>query len=325
MCTAAAMNGKDHYFGRNLDLEYGYDERVTITPRNHPFRFRLAGELPRHFAMIGTAHMAEGCPLYYEATNEKGLSMAGLNFPGNGVYVPPRKGKVNLAPFELIPWLVGGCGSLAEAKERLKEVSIADLHFSKELPNTPLHWLLADRSGAAVLEQTAEGLRVYENPVGVLTNNPPFGWHMTNLCNYMALEAADPQSRFSPQLSLVPYSRGMGSWGLPGDYSSPSRFVRAAFVLHNTTPQQGERQNIGRFFHILGSVAMPHGCVLVGEKKLPEFTRYSCCCNTTKGIYYYTTYENSAITAVDMHRENLEGSTPVSYPMMNKQQIARQN
>lgn len=324
MCTAVSMQGKEHYFGRNLDLEYSYDEQIVVTPRNFPFRLRLAGEMRRHFAMVGMACLAEGYPLYYEATNEKGLSMAGLNFPGNAVWFAPCKEKTNIAPFELIPWVLGNCENLARAKELLAKVNIADVSFDPQLPNSPLHWLLADQSGALVVEQTAEGLKVYDNPVGVLTNNPPFGWHLTNLCSYMALGAADPQSRFAPRLGFAPYSRGMGSLGLPGDYSSASRFVRAAFVLHNTAMQQDEADSVGRFFHILDSVAMPCGCVLVGEGEA-EFTRYSCCCNTTKGIYYYTTYQNRAITAVDMHRENLEGRLPMAYPLKTEQKTDWQN
>ncbi len=324
MCTAITYKTQDHYFGRNLDLERGYGEQIAVTPRNFPLIFRQMGEMKRHYAMIGMAHMEEGYPLYYEATNQKGLSMAGLNFPGNAVYFEPRPGKDNLAPFEFIPWVLGQCATLAEAKELLERVNLADIPFGLRLPLTPLHWMAADQTGAVVVEQTARGLEVYENPVEVLTNNPPFGWHMTNLCRYMGLSSAQPQSRFAPNLDLRPHSRGMGSLGLPGDYSSPSRFVRAAFVRSNSRSGSGEAESVAQFFHILDGVAMPRGCVQT-EGEEYEITRYSCCCNTTKGIYYYTTYANSGITAVEMHREDPEGDRVVCYPLLEKQQVEWQN
>ena len=117
MCTAATYRTRDHYFGRTLDYEFSYAEEVTITPRNFPFRFRHVRPLDHHYALIGMATVAEDYPLYYEATNEKGLSMAGLNFPGNAVYHPPKDGVDNVCAFELIPWLLGQCASVAEVRK----------------------------------------------------------------------------------------------------------------------------------------------------------------------------------------------------------------
>ena len=142
MCTAVTYKTKDHYFGRNLDLEYSYEETITVTPRNYPFSFRKEGMLESHFAMIGMAYIAEGYPLYYDATNEKGLSMAGLNFPGNAAYMPYCEGKVNVAPFELIPFILGQCASVAEAREAIGSIHLIGVEFSGKLPLTPLHWQL---------------------------------------------------------------------------------------------------------------------------------------------------------------------------------------
>ena len=324
MCTAATYRTKDHYFGRNLDLEYSYHETVTITPRNYPFRFRRMGVLDKHFAMIGMAYVNQDYPLYYEATNEKGLSMAGLNFPGNAVYQPEREGKDNVSPFEFIPWILGQCADLTAARVLLERINLAEIPFSEELPLSTLHWIIADGEAAITVEAMADGLHIYDNPVGILTNNPPFDFHMTNLCNYMALTREAPANTFGGALELTPYSRGMGSLGLPGDLSSASRFVKAAFTKLNSLSGQSESESISQFFHILGSVAQQRGCVHMGEGKY-EITIYSSCCNTDKGIYYYTTYENSQITGVDMHREDLEGSGLISYPLVTGQQINMQN
>ena len=324
MCTAVSYCNGDHYFGRNLDLEYSYNETVTVTPRRYPFSFRKAGRMEMHYAMIGMAYVADATPLYYEATNEKGLSMAGLNFPGNAEYKPEVEGKDNIAPFEFIPWILGQCASVAEAEELLDRINLVRINFSEQLPLSPLHWLISDRERSLTVECVADGLKVYENPVGVLTNNPPFEVQMFTLNNYMHVTSKPPENQFSETISLDRYSLGMGGIGLPGDLSSNSRFVRAVFTKLNSIAGQSESESVSQFFHILGSVEQQRGCTMVRENEY-EFTLYSSCCNTDRGIYYYRTYENSQITAVDMHHEDLEGQDLISYPLITGQQIRMQN
>lgn len=324
MCTAVAYRTKDHYFGRNLDLEYSYCETIAITPRFLPFAFRKMGRMDRHYAMIGMAYVQDEYPLYYEATNEKGLSMAGLNFPGNADYQPECDGKDNVAPFEFIPWVLGQCSDLVQARGLLERINLVNISYSRELPLSPLHWLISDRSGSITVECVKEGLKVYDNPVEVLTNNPPFDYQLMNLNNYMQLSAEPPQNRFSAALKLQRYSLGMGAIGLPGDLSSASRFVRAAFTRMNAVAGESEAESVSQFFHILSSVEQPRGCSMVRPGEY-EITRYSSCCNTDQGIYYYRTYENSQITAVHMHREDLESDCVIAYPLLTGQQIFSQN
>ena len=324
MCTAVSYLNGEHYFGRNLDLEYSFHETVTVTPRNYPFVFRRAGRMDSHYALIGMAYVVDDVPLYYEATNEKGLSMAGLNFPGNADYKPEREGKDNISPFEFIPWILGQCASIDETRILLDRINLVRINFSDDLPLSPLHWLISDRNSSLTVECVADGLKVYDNPVGVLTNNPPFEIQMFSLNNYMHVTAGLPENRFSDAIELSRYSLGMGGIGLPGDLSSNSRFVKAVFTKLNSIAGRSESESISQFFHILGSVEQQRGCTMVRENEY-EFTLYSSCCNTDRGIYYYRTYENSQITAVDMHRENLDGSMPVSYPLITGQQIRMQN
>ena len=324
MCTAVTYRTKDNYFGRNLDLEYSYHETVTVTPRNYPFHFRKVGVCVEHYAMIGMAYVVDGYPLYYDATNEKGLSMAGLNFPGNADYKPEAEGKDNVSPFEFIPWILGQCATVTEAKERLAGINLVQINFSEELPLSPLHWIIADRDEAITVESVKEGLKIYDNPVGVLTNNPPFDMQMFNLNNYQHLSIYEPKNNFAKDLELTAYSRGMGAMGLPGDLSSASRFVKAAFTKMNSVSGDSESESISQFFHILGAVEQQRGCVRMDDNKY-ELTIYSSCCNTDKGIYYYKTYENSQITGVDMHRENLDGCEVVCYPLVSGQQIRMEN
>lgn len=324
MCTAVSLLVKEHYFGRNLDLEYSYKETVTFTPRNYPLEFRYKETMEMHYAMIGMAYVNEGYPLYYEATNEKGLSMAGLNFPGNADYKPKAEGKDNVTPFEFIPWILGQCAAVSEAEWLIEKLNLLKENYSEELPLSPLHWMISDRESSIVVESVKDGIKVYKNPVGVLTNNPTFDKQLFNLNNYMHLTKEAPENCFSKELNLEKYSRGMGAIGMPGDWSSQSRFVKAAFTKMNSVCGVTEEESISQFFHILTSVEHPRGCVAMG-KELYEITIYSCCCNTDKGIYYYRTYDNSQISAVDMNRENLDGDQLVSYPLMKEQQIRWQN
>lgn len=324
MCTAITYKTKDHYFGRNLDLEYSYKETVTITPRNFVFHFRRMGKMEHHFAIIGMAYIYDGYPLYYDGTNEKGLSMAGLNFPGNADYKPYRYKKDNITPFELIPWILGQCATVAEAERLLERINLLNENFSDELPLSPLHWIISDRDRSITLESVKEGIRIFENPVGVLTNNPTFDYHLFNLNNYMGLSSGERQNTFASNLELKPYSRGMGAMGLPGDASSMSRFVRATFVKLNSVSGNSEAESVSQFFHILKSVEMQKGCVQLGEG-LNEITVYSSCCNTDRGIYYYTTYDNSNIYGIDMRKEDLQKDTLIWYPLQKEQTISIQN
>lgn len=323
MCTAVTFQSKDHYFGRNLDLEYSYQEAVTVTPRNFPLIFRRVPKLDKHYALIGMALVTDNYPLYYDATNEYGLSMAGLNFPGNAVYYPEHSDCDNITPFEFIPWILGQCKTVSEAGNLLEQINIVNMPFSPQYPLSPLHWIIADKTCSITVETLADGMKIYENPVGVLTNNPPFDFHMHNLTNYLNLTHSEPENRFSHAIVLTPYSRGMGAIGLPGDLSSASRFVRATFTKLNSRCGSGEEESVSQFFHILGSVYQPYGCVSVGDKY--EMTVYSSCCNTNRGTYYYTTYENRTITAVDMNKENLSGINLVTYPLRKKCIIEREN
>lgn len=324
MCTAVTYQTKQFYFGRTLDYEYSYGEEVTITPRNFPLSFPSIGEKKHHYAIIGMAHVAANTPLYYDGMNEKGLCMAGLNFTGNAVYNRERSKKKKIPSFALIPWILGMCSSVQEAKDFLADCTVLDLPFSSTLPSAELHWILADRKETVTVETVEAGLMLYENPIGVLTNNPPFPQQLFGLNNYRHLSPKDPPNTFSHQLPLPIYSRGMGGLGLPGDLSSPSRFIRGAFTKLNARSGDSEAESISQFFHILGAVEQSRGCCEVANGQF-EITRYTSCCNADQGIYYYTTYENHQITAVDLHREALEGQQLIRYPLIRTQQIHWQN
>ncbi len=314
MCTAISYLSEDHYFGRNLDLEYSYGESVIITPRSYRFDFRRSSTLTKHYAMIGAGIVEDGYPLYYEATNEAGLSAAGLNFPGYAAF-GTGAGRDNIAVFELIPWVLGQCESVEQARRLLNDLALTDEPFNRKYPVTPLHFIISDRRASLTLESRESGIHVYDNPVGVLTNNPDFPYHMTHLCDYMSLSPTPRENAIAPYVSLSEYSRGLGGMGLPGDMSSASRFVRAVFLRSHSVCGGSEKERVSGFFRMLDNVAQIDGCIALPDGRCQR-TVYSSCANTYKGIYYYTTYNNHRINAVRMTEENKSGSNLTAYPLL---------
>ena len=324
MCTAVTYKTKDFYFGRTLDYEFSYNEEITITPRTYEFKFRNKDSINNHYAIIGMAYIAENYPLYYDAINEKGLGMAGLNFVGNAYYNEPEEGKDNIAQFEFIPWILSQCATVKEAKVLIEKINILNVSFNDQLPLAQLHWIIADAESSITVEAVEEGIKVYDNPVGVLTNNPTFDKQLFALNNYINLSNKSPRNIFATDLKLQQYSRGMGAIGLPGYLSSQSRFVRATFVKMNSVSTDEENESVSQFFHILNSVDQQRGCCQLDDGKY-EITIYTSCCNVTKGIYYYTTYNNHQITAVNMHKEDLNVNQLIRYPLISGEHINFQN
>lgn len=318
MCTAISFKTKDHYFGRNLDYEYSFGEKVIITPRNYPLKFKHQKEITNHFSFIGMGIIEDGYPLYFDLTNEKGLSFAGLNFPNNAKYNSYKEEKINLTPYELPLYILAECSDIKETVEVLKNVNLLNIPFNEKYALTPLHFMFSDKDKSIVFESTKYGNFIYENKTGVLTNNPDFKTQMQNLNNYINISNKEPENLFSENIELDIYSRGMGGIGLPGDLSSMSRFVRGVFTKLNSVCDDDEESSVTQFFHILYSVYQQKGCVCISDK-LYEKTNYTSCCNTDKGIYYYTTYENNRITKIDMNKEDLSSSSLISYELNNKQ------
>ncbi len=320
MCTCIDFKTKDHYFGRNLDLEYRFNEKVIITPRNYPFELKNGSAIRTKYAMIGMASIKDSYPLYAEATNEKGLSMAGLYFPKNAHFCSEHKDKFNLCPYELIPYFLGLYATIAELRDILLNLNITDIPLTPDLPVAQLHWMISDDTECIIVEQMQDGLKIYDNPMGILTNNPPFGFHLENLNNYMNLTPDCPKNRFSSRLDLQQYGMGMGAIGLPGDTSPASRFVRASFTKFNSVCEDDEESSVTQFFHILDSVSVVKGTTLTKEGLL-DLTTYSCCINTTRGIYYYKTYNNNQITAIRMTRREKCRKTLCIHELIDTQQI----
>ena len=304
MCTAIACGG---FVGRNLDIYEAYGEEIIVTPRKYCIAFRKEENHAEHCAIIGMGTVLRGYPLYYDAANEHGLYVAGLNYVGNAHYRAPCEGYINLAPFELIPYLLTSSKTVREAREKLKVINLTDIPFSRELPNAKLHWLIADEESVIVAEPDEDGINIYDNPVGVLTNNPPFPLQLFNLNNYAHLKTSAHDNTFLPNIRLSTYSEGMGALGLCGDLSSQSRFVRAAF--HRAHAHSFG--SISDLFHLLSSVEMPDGSVTV--KNSYERTEYTSGVDLSSLTYYYRHYESAAISAVHLLNEELDSHSLIRY------------
>ena len=313
MCTAIGFKTQDFYFGRTLDNEFSYGEEITVTPRNFPFRFRFSKEMKSHYAIIGMALVVNNFPLYFDGMNEKGLCIAGLNFVGNAHFENCDHDALNIAQFEFIPYILGKCATVKEAEKEIEKINITNTPFNDELGVAELHWIIADKDDCITLEITKSGKFVYENPVGVLTNNPTFPEQLGRLNDFMHLSNTPHKNTFAKGLDLECYSKGMGAMGLPGDLSSTSRFVRVAFNKCNSVCDGDEKSSVAQFFHVLGSVEQTRGANKTEDGF--EITVYTSCCNARKGIYYYKLYDSFEIKWVDMNNENLDGMNLLTFPL----------
>ena len=306
MCTAVCEWGKHPILGRTLDLDRSYGEQVVIAPRGFSASLiKEGGQRARH-AILGVAHMHRGRPLFYDALNDCGLCMAGLNFPHFTVYHPPKENKRNVASFEMIPWVLENCADLAEARLLLSSTNVVPDSISGDLPATPLHWLVADKRGALAVESTVRGLEVHENPFGVLTNAPDFHAQAMHAAGFLHLV---PEGVVDKPLLC---SNGTGAIGLPGDWSSPSRFVRAFFAKTHTV--MGDIDPTMRMLHVMQTVAQPEGCTVTEEGK-PIRTVYTVCADLASLCYAWTTYGCSQLQRVCLRDVDLDSSELYCYAM----------
>lgn len=292
MCTTVAKTLRGLYFGRNMDIEYSFGERLIFVPRCFVLDNKKE-KLCDHFAFMGMGTVIDGYPMLAEGVNEFGLCMAGLNFKGNAVYYREEKDKINLAPYELIPYVLGTCKSIKDAVNVLKRINLISAPISKDVDLPTLHFHIADKSGSLTYETTRGGSKIYKNPVGVLTNNPEFSVHLTLLSGYENLKNQTPPATFS----APPYSLGLGAVGLPGDFSSLSRFVRSVFIKHYTVWDQ--ENAVFDMYKILDSVSVPRGCVLTEDGKL-HYTTYQICIDAERLIYYCRSYGSLDVSSVFM-------------------------
>ena len=302
MCTGIRFSGGkgNLYLARNLDWTSGYGERVVVTPTGYGPKspFGAVGEI-RH-AVIGMGIVEEDTPLYFDCGNDAGLAVAGLNFPGYAQYArEPSEGATNVAAFEFPLWVASQFASVDEAEAALAGVVIVDKPINEKYPSSLLHWIIGDAARAIVVEYTSGGMQVFEDDVDVLANQPGFVWHHENLRNYLNASPDYPEKTVVGRAELAPFGSGSLMRGIPGDYYSPSRFVRAAYV-HSNYPDKGtEEENVSRAFHTLQQVAMVEGSAAMDSGEF-EKTIYTGLFSSRTSTYYWNSYDDPAIRSAAM-------------------------
>ncbi|MBR2994567.1 choloylglycine hydrolase [Candidatus Saccharibacteria bacterium] len=308
MCTGVRFTDKDGnmYFGRNLDWSVGYGQKVVITPRGYKYKSAFLGEMANSPAVIGMGIVAENVPLYFDCANENGLAIAGLNFPGYAAYAPDAiDGKTNVAAYEFPLWVALNFKTVDEVEKALHNVAIVAKPINDQYPVSELHWLIGDAKRSIVVEYTANGMEIFENAVDILTNQPGYGWHKENLRNYMNLFPQMPKEVRWEKAAMKPFGSGSLMRGLPGDYYSPSRFVRVAYLNTHYPVQADEASNVSRLFHTLTGVAMIDGAAAMIDGDF-EKTVYTGGYSTATQTYYYNTYEDPAIKSVALKDQKLD-------------------
>ena len=310
MCTAISCGG---FAGRNLDVDKSYGGEVIIMQRNYKLTFKKEECINSHYVMIGIGVKMNGYPLYFDAVNEKGLYMAALNYVGNAKYLSSAHNKVNLAPYELIPYVLAKCKSTTEAKYELEKINLVGIPFNDRLPLAELHFFIADKNESITVEPDENGLNIYDNPIGVLTNNPSFPVQLLNLNNFQGLSST-AENRFTDKLKFKEYSHGLGALGLPGDLSSASRFVRAAFHKFNSR----DDDSIGKNLRLLSLVAMPNGSIKANVGY--ERTEYTSVVDLDNLIYCYRTYDSLCPYALILSKDTAKGDELITKELQTKKE-----
>lgn len=297
MCTAIRFNDDkgSMFFGRNLDWSVGYGQKIVVTPKGYRYHSAFLGELTPKYALIGMGIIAENTPLYFDCGNEAGLAIAGLNFPGYAEYEPTAvDGKTNISAYEFPLWIAMNFSTVDEVEVALKNVAIVSKPINDKYPVSLLHWIIGDKDRSIVVEYTKNGLEIFHNNVDVLTNQPGYGWHKENLRNYLNLSSPQPAKVVWGKAEMTAFGSGSLMRGIPGDYYSPSRFVRVAYLNTHYPVKSTEEENISRLFHTLAGVAMIDGAAAMASGDF-EKTVYTGGYSAATKTYYWNTYEDPAI------------------------------
>ena len=309
MCTGVRFNDEkgNMFFGRNLDWSVGYGQRIVVTPKNYHYQSAFLGERMPKYAVIGMGIVEANTPLYFDCGNEKGLAIAGLNFPGYAEYEKnPVEGKMNIAAYEFPLWVAMNFSTVDEVEEALKSVAIIAKPINDKYPVSMLHWIIGDKDRSIVVEYTGGGMQIFHNDVDVLTNQPGYAWHQENLRNYMNLSSPQPKKVSWGKATMRAFGSGSLMRGLPGDYYSPSRFVRVAYLNTHYPTKATEEENVSRLFHTLAGVAMIDGAAAMSDGEF-EKTVYTGGFSAATKTYYWNTYEDPTIKKALLSDYDIDG------------------
>lgn len=318
MCTAITLQDAqgEWFMGRTMDFSYLLDPYLYAVPKGCRWQSVTgSAQLQSRYRLMGIGQKTPQL-IFADGVNEMGLAAAVLYFPGYAEF-PPDDGNPlipAIAANELILYLLGTCANTDQVLAALSAVRVVGVADAVTGTVAPLHWMVTDREGRClVLEQTKDGMQIYPNALGVLANSPDFPWHMTNLRNYLSVRPGPPDDTQWGDIELKPFGQGAGTFGLPGDYASPSRFVRAAYLKTHTAQPENRNTAVITGFHILENVSIPQNVVLT-QRETADFTQYTAFMNTARGEYFIRSYPNSEIVTRRLANTSVAGAVPV--PML---------
>ncbi|MDR3290829.1 MAG: choloylglycine hydrolase family protein [Methanobrevibacter sp.] len=322
MCTSIFTKTEDgkHFLARTMDFSFPLEGNPIFLPKNFVWSLSDGRGIVNKFAILGTGREINGNYLFTDGLNEKGLGVAELYLPGDALYDKENvEGKNNLAPWEFLNWILGNFESIHELEEALKDVRLIEKQISLLKRNVPLHFIIGDTTGRVVVIEPSGGeLKFKENPVGVMTNTPTLEWHIQNLRNYIGVQPKQFSPKKYGEYLAKPFSQGTGTSELPGGYTPPHRFVRAAFFKEYINKAKNEEEGVTNIWQILSTVRVPKGIVIMNPDG-EDYTQYiSAMCLESKS-FYFTPYENNQITKVQINDKLLDDGKVVIFNVPRKQ------
>lgn len=333
MCTGMSLVSSEGvpFLGRTQDFNILINHYGAIQfPRNCKMEQSIR-EFRIKYSILGLSFQHQGAPFYSipDGVNEHGLSGSTQRLTDYCIYSTVEEiesvDKFPLKSGQFLLWVLGNCQDTFEVEEKIKSVSIADLTIDDKVPGEPRHFLFIDKTGRTIVVEPDQKFQfsVYENPIKVMTNSPDFKWHLTNMSNYMSLSNVDPSSKEMNGFQIKATSKGLGMSALPGDYSSASRFIRAAYMV-NTSEQLDEQQTLSQMFHLLETVSIPKGSIrLPNEDDNHQllFTHYSICYNLKELEMNVKFYNNQRIQRVSLSETLAKGNDIKMYKLLQEEDI----
>lgn len=297
MCTAINLLSKsnEYFFGRTMDFSHDIEPKFFVIPKGYNWINTINGKLLKDdYKFIGIGQEKESLLGFFDGVNEEGFAAAALYFAGYAKYdeLSTNKDKESVASIDFLHYMLGRCKSIDDLVLLLKNTNIVGLKDPVTNTVAPLHWIAMDKEGkCVVIEPTDKGVKVINNPIGVMANSPDFNWHMTNLRNYTGVSPKQNEETNWGSVELNPFGQGAGTANLPGGFTSPERFVRATYLkMHIPTPEDS-MDAINSCFHIMESVSIPKGAVLT-NRGADDYTKYIAFININTCEYFYKTYDN---------------------------------
>ncbi|MFD1421428.1 choloylglycine hydrolase family protein [Lactiplantibacillus songbeiensis] len=328
MCTSLTYQttGGDQFLARTMDFGFELGGRPVAMPRHHHFSSvtnQTGFDAP--YSFVGTGRNLDGY-IHVDGVNEYGVSAAALYFAGQAHYAAaPVDGQINLAPHEVLMWILGNVKSTQELGDRLANLTIVEAKAPLLNIVVPLHWIISDKSGATyVLEQQSDGMHYMKNPVGVMTNSPDFGWHLKNLSNYVQLQPEQHANRQYGDLTVNAFGPGTGALGMPGDFTSPSRFVRTVFMREHTEAVATTSAAVNALSHMLNSVEIPKGVKIKADGSV-DYTQYRSYMSMSEPAFYMQPYNDQTITRVALTPELMTAAQPTEFTLATAQQFNNVN